>query len=145
MATFDFPYFTYSTENPDSAVRVKMGNSYTYSAPPSAPDQRVFKLKFAAMQYFTTNGVIDLVKNPKINLARLEQFYDTHKTHLRFDFNHPVYGPLVCSFSRPISIPHGDPGGNGVVLNIEVELLEHPGRSVSASTDMIQIEYRDFP
>lgn len=145
MAIFDFPFFTYSTENPDSSVRVKMGNSYTFSAPPTAPDQRVFKLKFAAMKYFVTNGVLDPLKNPKINLAKLEQFYDIHKTHLRFDFPHPVYGTLVCSFNKPLMIPSGDTGGDGTVQNIEVELIEHPGRSVSASTDMIQIEYRDFP
>lgn len=144
MATFDFPYHTYSTENPESSFRVKLGGSYQFSAPPSAPDQRVFILKFPAMKYFVTNKVLDKVIQPEINLARLENFYDLHKLHATFTYPHPVYGNVPCRFNKPLKIPEGTPGGNGVVEGISIELIEMPGMSDSGVTDLVQIEYVDF-
>lgn len=145
MAIFDFPYHTFGTENPESSFRVAFGNSYTFSAPPSAPDQRIFTLKFPAMKYFITNGQLDKTREPALNLARLEEFYAAHKMHLTFTYPHPVYGDLPCSFNKPLKIPHGTRAGNGVVENIEIELVEKPGVANSGVTDLIQIEYQDFP
>lgn len=140
MAIFDFPYHRFSTENPESSFRLKLGGSYQYSAPPVAPDQRIFKLKFKALKYFVnTMGVIDRLTEPEVNLARLEDFYALHKLHATFTYPHPVYGDIVCSFSKPINIP--EVGDFGVVENIDIELVERPGMGVSAGPDMIQIEY----
>lgn len=97
------------------------------------------------MKYFVSNGVLDKTKEPEINMARLEQFYDLHKLHATFTYNHPVYGELMCRFNKPLKVPEGTPGGQGFVPNIEVELIEMPGMSNSGMTDMIQIEYVDFP
>ncbi len=144
MAIFDFPMHTFSTENPESSFRAKMGGSYVFSAPPAAPDQRIFKLKFRAMKYFVTAGGIDINVKPEINLARLELFYATHKTHATFTYPHPVYGDVVCSFNKPLIVPAGTEGGGGIVENIEVELLEHPGRFPSGGSDLIEIQYVDF-
>lgn len=144
MAIFDFPYHKVSTENPDSSFRLKLGGSYQYSAPPVAPDQRIFKLKFAALRYFTLpNGMIDRTIEPKVNLARLEDFYAIHKLYAAFTYPHPVYGNIVCSFSKPLNIP--EIGHFGVVENIDIELVERPGMGVSAGPDMIQIEYGSLP
>lgn len=146
MAVFDFPYHTFSTERPsDNSFRLKLGGSYQFSAPPSAPDQRIFKLKFAALKYFLINGNIDRASIPEINLGRLEEFYDLHKLHATFTYPHPVYGEVSVSFNKPLIIPEGTKGGNGIVENIEVEFIERPGMGPSSGPDLIQIEYGDLP
>lgn len=145
MAVFDFPNHRFSTKNPESGFRAKLGNSYQFSAAPSAPDQRVFVLKFPLLKYFLNNdGTINAGAEAEINLARLEQFYQVHKMHLTFTYPHPVYGDVPCRFNKPLEIPEGLPQGQGAVLNIEVELLEQPGLSDSGGTDMTLIEYVDF-
>lgn len=144
MATFDFPYHKFSTEYPETSFRAKLGGGYQYSAPPMAPDQRVFKLKFEALKYFMSNGRIDPLVKPEVNLARLEQFYNDHKMHLTFTYPHPVLGDVPVRFNRPLAIPEGKSGGDGIVENIEIEFLEQPGLSDS-TPDMTQIIYVDFP
>ena len=146
MAVFNFPYHKVGTKYPNSGTRIQMGNSYQFSAPSPAPDQRIFRLKFALLQYFTTPaGQMDRTTMPEINLALLDDFYQAHKLHASFTYNHSVYGPLTCKFNQPLEIPHGLEGGNGVVRDIEVELIECPGISQSGTPDMIEIEYVDFP
>lgn len=51
MDTFNFPYHKTSVEYPESGFRMNLGNSYTYNAGPSAPDQRIFRLYFETMIY----------------------------------------------------------------------------------------------
>ena len=51
MDTFNFPYHKTSVEYPESGFRLNLGNSYTYNAGPSAPDQRIFRLYFETMIY----------------------------------------------------------------------------------------------
>ncbi len=144
MAIFNFPYHKFSTDNPESSFRMKLGGSYQFTAPPSAPDQRIFKLRFKALRYFIVNGVVDATVNPEMNLARLEQFYALHKMHLAFVYPHPVYGNVTVSFNKPLMIPEGTEGGQGVYENIEVEFLELPGMQSSPSADLIQIQYEDM-
>lgn len=145
MAVFDFPYHTVETEYPDSGTQVQMGKSYTFTAPPSAPDQRKFTLNFEAMAYFLTGGTIDAFKEPEINLARLENFYNLHKMHATFSYVHPVYGIVPCRFAKPLKIPKGTKGGNGVVENIELQFVEVPGMSDSGVSDLTLVQYEDFP
>lgn len=143
MAIFNFPYHRFSTENPDSSFRLQLGGSYQFSAPPSAPDQRIFKLKFNMMQYFVnTDGTINREKNPEYNAALLDEFYRLHKTHATFIYPHPIYGNLVCSFNKPLVMP--ETGDFGIVYNIDLELIERPGMDSSAGTDLAQIVYEDF-
>ncbi len=141
MATFDFPYHKFSTEYPESSFRLKLGGSYQFSAPPVAPDQRIFKLRFKALNYFFTNGVINKTIHPERNLARLDEFYRLHKLHATFDYPHPVYGTVTVSFNKPFMIPEGTEGGQGVYENIEVEFIERPGMQSSPETTLIQIDY----
>jgi hypothetical protein len=146
MAIFDFPYHKFSTEYPDNGFQAKLGGSYQYSAPPSAPDQRIFKLKFKALKYFTdATGAIDQTQQPEINLARLEAFYNLYKRNLTFIYPHPVLGELPVRFNKPLVIPEGKEGGDGAVENIEIEFIEQPGLADSGVADMIQIQYVDFP
>lgn len=127
MATFPCEYFLFSTKYPESGTRIQLGNSYTFTAPPPAPDQRIFRLTLGGMQYFVNeNGTINTTTSASRNMAVLEAFYNEHKLYLPFDFIHPVSGLVVCKFNRPLEIPQGMPGGNGVLESFELELLEIP-------------------
>lgn len=146
MATFNFPYHSTSTEYPASGARIQLGNSYMFSAPSPAPDQRIFKLKFNVLQYFELSpGVLNRTAFPEINLALLEDFYKAHKLHGSFIYVHPTLGRRTCKFNTPLKIPHGVQGGYGTVLDLELEFIECPGIEQSGTPDMIEIEYVDFP
>lgn len=127
MAIFPAEYFTWTTKYPDSGLRIAFARSYAYTAGPTAPDQRIFVLRLQGMQYFLYPlGSIDRVSEAGRNLAKLEDFYQAHKLHVAFDLNHPVYGTVSCKFNRPLELPEGVQGGNGLVDIVEVELLEQP-------------------
>lgn len=127
MATFPCTYFRISTKYPDSGTRIQLGNSYMFAAPPTAPDQRIFRLTLVGMQYFVnSNNTINTTTSPERNMAVLEAFYLAHKLYQSFDFNHPVLGLIVCKFNRPLEIPEGISGGNGIIESVEVELVEIP-------------------
>lgn len=84
-------------------------------------------LTLQGMAYFVdVDDNIDLLYEPGRNIAVLENFYQEHKRAIPFDFNHPVYGLISCKFNQPLEIPQGIIGGNGVVGEIEVELIELP-------------------
>lgn len=127
MAVFLPEYYSWTTRYPDNGLRVAFGNSYAFTAGPTAPDQRIFVLKLQAMQYFlTSGGALDLTVNLSRNLGAFEDFYREHYLYKDFDFVHPVYGAMVCKFNRPLEIPEGIPGGDGILETLEVELIEQP-------------------
>lgn len=144
MAKFNFPYHTFSTEYPESSFRAQLGGGYQFSAPPSAPDQRIFKLKFPGMRYYMKGMAIDRDRDPHLNLALLVDFYELHKTHATFEYPHPVYGSVMVAFNKPLKVPEGTKGGDGLVEGIELEFIERPGMTNSGLTDMIQVTYEDF-
>jgi len=126
-ALYDFPYCTVTVEYPESSLRVQFGNSWTFVAPPTAPDQRIFTLKYPTMYYYVdSGGAIDYTKNPKMNFGVLEQFYQTHRLYKKFDYVHPVYGLIVVRFHQPLIVPEGMPGGTGALQSFEVKLVEQP-------------------
>lgn len=127
METFDFPYHSCSVKNPESGFRGQFGNSYTFTAEPSAPDQRVLVLKFPVLKYFVTAGVVDETVQPEINMKALIDFYQVHKMHTSFHYTHPVHGMLEVKFNKPLEEPSVELGSDGACLNVEVELLEIPG------------------
>ncbi len=126
---FNFPYHSFSTEYPDSGFRAALGNSYQFSAPPSAPDQRQFTLKFATMVYYKNaeGAGVDPTPNPKINFAVLEAFYNKHKLFAIFMYPHPVYGNVPCRFRKPLKVPFPKRNGGGSLEPFELELVEAPG------------------
>lgn len=140
---FIWMYHRVSTVYPDASIKVQFGNSYSFTAPPSAPDQRRFILKYAALKYFTDEcDCIDLLTNPIINLGALEAFYNQVKTYSTFIYKHAIYGELPVRFNRPLTIPEGEVGGQGVHFNIEVELIEVPG--IPPSPEYV-LEYVELP
>ena len=127
LEDFDFPYHTFETVNPETGFRGKFGGSYLFTAVPDSPDQRTFKLGFAAMKFFTNpDNSLNSETEPAINMKRLIDFYQEHKLHKTFNYDHPVYGVLEVKFHKPLPEPKGVIGGMGVVESFEIELIEIP-------------------
>ena len=127
METFPVTHFKFATRYPESGVRMQLGSSYMHTAPPSAPDQRTFILTITGMQYFLdAQDQLTTAVEPYRNMLVLENFYNQHKTAFSFLFSHPVYGSLTCKFARPLEIPEGVSGGNGLLQSLTLELLEIP-------------------
>ena len=127
LDTFDFPYHSFNTENPDSGFRVQFGGSYIFSVAPTDPDQRVFTLTFGGMQYFTNPaGDLDATVNPQRNMFTLIKFYQQHKLYKSFKYQHPVHGLLEVKFNKPLKEEVVVTGGYGVVKEFSIELLEIP-------------------
>lgn len=126
MATFDFPYHnTPETIWPESSTRVQFGNSYVFTAPPSAPDQRIFRLFFPALKYYTdSGGAVDATIEPQLNLQALINFYEEHHLWKPFTYPHPVFGNVEVRFNKPLQVPQGKAGGGGVVEGISLEFIE---------------------
>lgn len=127
LAVFNFPYHTVETQNPESGVRGQFGGSYVFTTPPTDPDQRLFTLKFAAMQFFVDGaGVPEAISNPTYNMLTLINFYLAHKLYLSFTYAHPVHGTLEVKFQKSLVEPEGIAGGFGVTKEVTVELIEVP-------------------
>lgn len=127
METFDFPYHTVETDNPDSGYRVQLGGSYVFTTPPTDPDQRTFTLRFPVMKFFLNgSGVLDSTIKPEINMKRLIDFYQNHKLYKSFQYNHPIHGLLVVKFNKPLKEPEGIVNGDGATKEVTIELIETP-------------------
>lgn len=129
MEIFDFDYHSPRTEYPASGDTVQLGRSYSFTSLPVAPDQRVITLDFAGMFNYWDRvaNAPDLVRNPKLNFARLEQFYLRHRQAVRFQYDHPQYGPLVVTFRDPLKTPKKVDGNKaGLLEAFSLVLLEHP-------------------
>ena len=125
LATFNYPYHTVQTENPESGTRVQLGGSYVFTAPATDPDQRKLILNFPTMKYFTDeDGDVDDSVNVTYNMLHLINFYQEHKLHKSFHYVHPVHGQLEVKFNKPLSEPEVIPGGCGAVKSFSVELIE---------------------
>lgn len=127
MDTYDFPYFTFETDNPDTGVRVQLGGGYVFAAEPPAPDQRSFTLHYPSMIYYVgDDGFPEAVTDPKKNMQTLANFYRDHKLHVPFLWVHPVYGEMVVRFNKPLKEPEGNKGGQGSTKGFDVEFIEVP-------------------
>lgn len=124
--TFNFPYHRVSTRHPTQGTNLKLGGGWDYNSKPSSPPQRLFTLDFKVMKYFGSAGVLDLAKEPEINLGLLEAFYNTHLLHTEFNYPHPIYGNLLVKFLKPLEIPMGIEGGGGAIPGLNVSLVEFP-------------------
>lgn len=127
METFNFPYHTVQTTNPESGLRGQFGGSYVFTAPPTDPDQRIFDLHFPVMRFFLDNlGELDSLTEATYNMYTLILFYQRHKLHESFYYNHPVHGQLIVRFNSPLVEPKGLPGGGGAVEGFDIQLMEVP-------------------
>lgn len=132
MATFDFPWHKVAEDNPDSGVGVQFGNSYEFRAGPTAPLQRTFTITMQGMRVYTqSDGVtIDSTTNGtsgrKDNIMTLYAFWQTHKQHVPFVYNHPLHGAMNCRFKTPLRLPTPVDGGSGLYPNFEMQFIEVP-------------------
>jgi hypothetical protein len=127
IETFNFPYHATVTENPVTGTNGALGGSYSFTAPPTDPDQRTFTLSFESMFYFlASNGLVEANVNPLYNMKAMIDFYSRHKLYKTFKYNHPVYGELLVRFHKPLTEEAAQPGGSGIVRNFTIQLIEIP-------------------
>lgn len=124
MATFNFPFHPApAVEYPDDQKRIKLGNGWTQVVKPLGPLERVLKLEFEGLQYFLDgSGNLDETVNPTRNAYALEKFYETHRLDGEFTYPWDGRGNLTVRFNKPLRMPQ--PGKNGVVPKVEIELIE---------------------
>lgn len=128
--TFDFcPNGTVPELLPPESPNVVTMNGWTFSAKPSIPYQRKFRLTLHGLRwYLQSNGMFDETTAPTLNARRLEKFYETNGTWDNFQWTHPHLGLLTCRFASPVSLPAGLPNSNGLLPAVEVTLIHHnPG------------------
>lgn len=126
-STFNFPNHTVGEKYPESGTRIKLGNSYQFDAPPSAPDQRIFTLYFESMvRMLDDEGKIDIVTMADRNAGALLKFYEDHRMYKPFYYPHPWLGQVVVKFNTPLELPKGLKGGGGWTEAFSVELIEQP-------------------
>ena len=112
---------------PNSSVQVQFGGGYTFAAPPSAPDQRIFRLYFTGMRWYLSDaddGTIDYeTRADADNVGVLDQFYQSVRQWGNFTYNHSIYGALTVKFKNPLSLPTFDKD-LWVLQDFQVDLLE---------------------
>jgi hypothetical protein len=124
---FNFPNHMVEEKYPDPGTSLQLGNSYRFSTPPTAPDQRIFVLSWETMwRGLTSTGAVDYTSNVKNNLGALMQFYETYRLHKTFQYPHPWLGTLNVRFSKPLEMPKGIKGGDGWSEGFSVEFVEMP-------------------
>jgi phage-related protein len=126
METFDFPYFTWTTRYPESSTKVRFGRGYEFASKPKGPDQVSYILHFKTMKFFTNSaGTVVTTTLPKINIAKLEAFYNAHKMYEKFLLNIPGKGTLTVRFSKPLEYKVAE-NGQGTVEPFTLEVLTQP-------------------
>lgn len=133
MATFDFCPERYVPETlpPEVGGATMTSNTgWNFSARPSAPYQRRFKLTLYGLRWYLVDatGLYDAATNRQFNAKALEEFYAEHQTWKVFDFNHQHLGLLQCRFAAVVQVPAGAINSGGQVDPVEVTLVHHnPG------------------
>lgn len=75
--------------------------------------------------YESAPGVVDATIMPRINIARLENFYLKHKMFEKFVVNIPGKGNLTMRFAKPLEYKVAK-NGQGTVEAFQLELLSQP-------------------
>jgi hypothetical protein len=126
METFDFPLFTWTVRYPESSSKVKFGRGYEFASKPKGPDQVTYILHFKTMKFFeSAPGVVSTTVQPKINIARLEEFYLRHKLYEKFILPLPGKGNLTVRFAKPLDYKVAE-NGQGTVDSFQLEFLTQP-------------------
>lgn len=126
METFNFPYHVYETIYPESSVKIQFGRGYEFATDPDGPDQVRYMLHFQLMKFFlNSDGTINRTIYPDLNMAKLIDFYETHRLSKKFLYKHPVYGQKVVRFSQPLRYK-GLEKGSGAVEPFTLEFTLQP-------------------
>lgn len=105
-----------------------LGN-WTFSAKPTTPHQRKFRVQLHGMTWFLNeDGTYDRYINPTMNAKLLEEFYERHETWKPFLWNHPHRGLMMVRFATAVNVPRGKENGGGFIDAFEINLIHHnPG------------------
>jgi hypothetical protein len=127
--TFDFAPNSHVAEEipPEEAAATSM-NGWEFTAKPSTPYRRKFKLTISGMRWRMGGAGLDVTTDPTMNAGRLLQFYQARRKWDTFTYNHEYLGTITCRFSEPLAIPKAIPNSNGLIPDFEVILIHHnPG------------------
>lgn len=130
METFNFcPDSLVPETLPRDPAQVLSMNGWTFSARPTTPHQRKFRVKLYGLKWFLeTDGTYDSTTSPEINAKALEDFYALHETWAPFNWTHPHLGTLVVRFAAPVIVPAGSVNSGGLIEPLEITLIHHdPG------------------
>lgn len=135
METFDFPMHVYELNYVENQFRANLGGNWQWVAAPDVPEQRIFKLSFVAMKWVFDPDTLTInrVLEPKVNIAKLEDFYKAHLLHETFVYPSTYHGDVIVRFNRPFVLPKGLKGANGTTQGFEIELIEVPSMSAAAA------------
>jgi hypothetical protein len=126
METFDWPLFTWTVRYPESSSKVKFGRGYEFASKPKGPDQVTYILHFKTMKFFESSpGVVSTTVMPKINIARLEEFYNRVKLYEKFILPIPGKGNLTVRLVKPLEYKVVE-DGQGTVEPFQLEFLTQP-------------------
>lgn len=126
MKKYPFDKCVLEVKYPESSGRVRYGSGYTFATRPRGPDQVLYTLHYPAMWFFFLhNTEYDLDRHPTINMALLDQFYQEHRLYEKFIFPHPVLGPQVVRFDKPLEYKITE-NGKGQVDPFTVSLIVQP-------------------
>lgn len=141
LPVFAFPYHALQVSYQEFNAAGQAGRSYDVvsQVPPNAvasarnyaqlmaPPLRVFELTFETLGYFkTADDQLDYSKQPELNMALLERFYNLHGLAEEFLYAHPYLGNTKVRFQEPLSIPQGRTRGWGFLEPVTVKLVEVP-------------------
>lgn len=125
MERFNFPYHQFQTNYPDRGQILKMAGNWDYTVEPHAPVSREFILKFPLFKYFPEDEVAGLsVRERQYCANLLEDFYAQHETYKAFIYEHPRHGDQIVKFKKPLNLPSGKIGEEGVIRDITLTLRE---------------------
>lgn len=100
---------------------------WTFSARPTTPIQRKFRVKLHGMRWYLndTTGLYDTTAEPTLNAKLLEEFYERHETYKPFLWVHPHRGEMLVRFAAPVNVPAGKENGYGLIDAFEINLMHH--------------------
>jgi len=102
------------------------GRGYQFASKPKGPDQVTYVLKFKTMVFWQkADGTYNLTKQPQLNMALLEQFYQDKRLFTKFNYPHPALGNIVVRFAEPLKYDIAE-AGLGTVEPFEIKLLSQP-------------------
>ena len=129
MEVFRWVYHQQRTRYPDAEPKMKLGSSWDFASKPESPYQREFSLKLQGLRYYFNpdTGFPDGTQRPALNALLLQQFYERHGTWKSFAYRHPVLNWVKVRFKDPLDLPYGLKGGDGIIDEVEITLVEVPG------------------
>lgn len=131
MDTFDFcPKSLVPEMLPREQASVVTMNGWTFSAKPTTPFVKSYRLTLYGLRWFLDNNdYFDDSTNPTINASRLENFYQQHELWKPFLWTHPHTGvEKAYRFKTPVTVPKALPNSGGLIDALEVQIIEHnPG------------------